>query len=85
MKKDNSGLLRSGSSRLLPLGAGFVMASSANVYAALGMGAAVIVVMLLSSAVISALRKAIPARWHVPIYLLIITCFVSLIQVLMQA
>lgn len=85
MKKNNSYLLRNGPSLLLPLGAGFVMASSADVRAALGMGAAVILVLLLSSVVISALHKLIPARGHVPAYLLIITGFVSLIQMLMEA
>lgn len=85
MKENNSNLLRSSASLLLPLGAGFVMASSADVRAALGMGAAVILALLLSSVVISALKKVIPAQGHVPAYLLIVTGFVSLIQMLMQA
>ena len=85
MKNVKSYLLRGTPSLLLPLGAGFVMASSADIRAALGMGFAVLVSMLLSAIVISALRKIIPQQAHLPIYILIITGFVSLIDMLMQA
>ncbi len=87
MKKGTktSYLLKGTPSALLVLGAGFVMASSADIRAALGMGAAVLVAMLLSSIVISALHKVIPANAKLPAYLLIITGFVSLISMIMQA
>ena len=68
---------------LLPLGAGFVMASSADMRAALGMSAVVFLATLLSAIVISGLRKVIPDRFHLPIYLLIITVFVSIIEAVM--
>ena len=61
------------------------MASSADIRAALGMGAAVLVSMLLSSIVVSALHKIIPAYAKMPAYLLIITGFVSLVTMFMQA
>ena len=86
MKKTKTSYLLKGTpSILLVLGAGFVMASSADIRAALGMGAAVILSMLLSSIVISALHKIIPAYAKLPAYLLIITGFVSVIGMLMQA
>lgn len=85
MKAVKQYLLRGTPSLLLPLGAGFVMASSNDIRAALGMGFAVLVSMLLSAIVISALRKVIPEQAHLPIYILIITGFVSLIDMLMQA
>ena len=78
-------LLRGTPSILMVLGAGFVMASSADIRAALGMGAAVLLAMLLSSIVISALHNVIPAYAKTPVYLMIITGFVSLIGMLMQA
>lgn len=84
-KTKTSYLLRGTPSILLVLGAGFVMASSADIRAALGMGAAVLVAMLLSSVVISALHKVIPCYAKMPAYLLIITGFVSLISMFMQA
>lgn len=84
-KTKTSYLLRGTPSVLLVLGAGFVMASSADIRAALGMGAAVILSMLLSAIVISALHKVIPSYAKTPVYLMIITGFVSLISMLMQA
>ena len=78
-------LLRGTPSALLVLGAGFVMASSADIRAALGMGAAVLLALLLSSVVVSALHKVIPVYAKMPAYLLIITGFVSLISMIMQA
>lgn len=86
MKKTKTSYLLKGTpSILLVLGAGFVMASSADIRAALGMGAAVLVSMLLSSILISALHKIIPAYAKLPAYLLIITGFVSMIGMVMQA
>ena len=78
-------LLKGTPSVLLVLGAGFVMASSSDLRAALGMGAAVLVAMLLSSIVVSALHKVIPVYAKMPAYLLIITGFVSLIHMVMEA
>ena len=78
-------MLRKTPSPLLVLAAGFVMASSKNVKAALGMGVAVLVTLLLSSIVISAIHKIIPTGARLPIYVLIITGFVTLIDMLMQA
>lgn len=78
-------LLKGTPSALLVLGAGFVMASSHDIRAALGMGAAVLVALLLSSIVISALHKVIPAYAKLPAYLMIITGFVSLISMFMEA
>ena len=86
MKKTKTSYLLKGTpSVLLVLGAGFVMASSADIRAALGMGAAVLLSMLLSSIVVSALHKIIPSYAKLPAYLLIITGFVSVIGMLMQA
>ena len=84
-KTKTSYLLRGTPSILMVLGAGFVMASSADIRAALGMGAAVLVSMLLSAIVISALHKVIPCYAKTPVYLMIITGFVSLISMLMKA
>ncbi len=84
-KKQVAFLLRGTPSALLVIGAGFVMASSADIRAALGMGVAVLLSMLLSSIVVSAIHKFIPSYAKTPTYLLIITGFVSLISMLMQA
>lgn len=86
MKKTKTSYLLSGTpSALLVLGAGFVMASSADIRAALGMGAAVLLALFLSAVVVSALHNVIPAYAKMPAYLLIITGFVSLISMFMEA
>ncbi len=85
MKQNKSYLLRGTPSILLALGAGFVMASSNDLRAAVGMSAAVLLAMLLSSIVVSAIHKIIPEQIKLPAYLFIITGFVSLISMLMQA
>lgn len=78
-------LLRGTPSMVLVLGAGFVMASSSDIRAALGMGAAVLVSMVLTSVVVSAIHKIIPEYAKLPVYLLIITGFVSIVDMFMQA
>ena len=85
MKITRQYLLRGTPSMVLALGAGFVMASSADIRAALGMGAAVLVSMILTSIVVSAIHKFIPAYAKLPVYLLIITGFVSIIEMVMEA
>lgn len=84
-KTKTSYLLRGTPSILLVLGAGFVMASSEDLREALGMGAAVLISMLLSSIVVSAIHKIIPAYAKIPTYVMIITGFVTLISMLMKA
>ena len=78
-------LLRGTPSFLIPLGAGFVMASSADIRAALGMGGAVIVILLLTSIVVSAIKNIVPNRAKVPTYILIVTGFTSLVNMFMSA
>lgn len=85
LKKKTSRLLRGTPSMLLAIGAGFVMASSADIRAALGMGAAVLIALFLSSIVVSLIHKILPTYAKLPVYLLIITGFVSIIQMIMQA
>ena len=82
MGKTNTGIKEAGI--LLPLGAGFIMASSADLRAAIGMGVAVSLALVFSAVVISAFRKVIPQAARLPVYLLVITAFVSLIQVVME-
>lgn len=51
----------------------------------LGMGAAALVVLVCSNAVISALRKVIPDRVRIPAYITIIATFVTVIQMFIRA
>ena len=70
---------------VLFLGACPAMAQTGSVISALGMGVAVLLVMLLSAMLISALRRLIPERAKLPAYVLIVAGFVSIVQLLMNA
>jgi len=52
---------------------------------ALGMGAAVIFVLMGSNVVISLLRKVIPDKVRIPAYITIISGFVTIVQMLIKA
>ena len=85
MKKISKYFLRGTPALLLPLGAGFVIASSKDLRAALGMGVAVLIITLLSAVVISGIRKLVPTYSHLPIYILIVTGFTTLVSMFMEA
>ena len=85
MKNFRKYFLRGSLSHLLPLGAGFVMASSQSVEAALAMSLAVTIVTVLSAMIVSALRKVTPEKAHLPIYVLIVTGITTLLCMLMEA
>ena len=70
---------------VLFLGACPAMAVTNSVIGALGMGAAVLLVMLLSSFLISLLGRVIPERVRIPACILVTAGFVSIVQLLMNA
>ncbi len=69
----------------LVLGACPVIAVTTSVTNAIGMGMAATLVLLGSNLVISALRKFIPNKVRIPAYMVVISTFVTIIQLLMQA
>lgn len=85
MKNDVRAAIAENPVLVLFLGACPVMAASTSVISALGMGAAVLVVMLLSNMLIYALRNAIPKSARLSANILIITAVVSAVQMLMNA
>ena len=70
---------------LLAVGAGFIMAASADLQTAAIMGATVLISLLLSFALMSLLSKIVPGYAKLPVYILIITGIVSLAAMLLQA
>ena len=86
MKEQKTSYLLGGiPATLLTMAAAFVMASSADLRAAVGMSIAVLVSTLLSSIVISTVSRFLPKAVRLPANLLIITGFVSLVHMLLQA
>lgn len=85
MKNDVRAAIAENPVLVLFLGACPAMAASTSVISALGMGAAVLIVMLLSKMLIYALRNAIPKSARLSANILIITAVVSAVQMLMNA
>jgi electron transport complex protein RnfE len=61
------------------------LAVSSNANDALGMGVAASFVLIASNLIISLLRKVIPASVRIPIFIVIVATFVTLIDLLMHA
>lgn len=70
---------------ILILGTCPTLAMTTNVFSAFSMGIAATIVLICSNAVISALRKIIPDSVRIPCYIVIISGFVTAVQLLLQA
>jgi len=62
-----------------------VLAITNTVENSLAMSAAVIAVLLLSNIVISSIRKLIPSKIRIPIFIVIIATFVTMVEMFMEA
>ena len=80
-----AGIIRENPVLRLVLGCCSVLAVTTTVSGALGMGLAMTFVLVCSNIVISALRKVIPAKVHLPCYIVIITTFVTVVQMVLEA
>lgn len=80
-----AGIIRENPVLRLVLGCCSVLAVTTTVSGALGMGLAMTFVLVCSNIFISALRKIIPAKVHLPCYIVIIATFVTVVQMVMQA
>lgn len=69
----------------LVLGTCPTLAITTSVENAIGMGVAATLVLIMSNAVISALRKVIPSKVRVPCFIVVIAAFVTIIQLLVKA
>lgn len=69
----------------LYLGICSTLAITTTVNNAIGMGAAVIMVLVLSNMIISAIRKIVPDDIRIPVFIVIIAALVKIIQMLIEA
>ena len=84
-KEFTKGLWRENPVLVLMLGMCPTLAVSSSAKNALGMGIATTFVLLGSNMVISAIRKLIPEKVHIPCYIVVIAVFVTIIEKLMNA
>lgn len=91
MKKDNNmstllkGILLENPVFVLVLGTCPTLATTTSVIGALSMGIAAMIVLICSNAVISLLRKFIPETVRIPCYIVIISGFVTIVKLFIQA
>lgn len=84
-KELTKGLVISNPVFILTLGLCPVLAVTNSVDNALGMGAGVIFVLLCSNIIISAIRKAIPALVRIPVFIVVIATFVTILSLVFEA
>lgn len=83
IKEFTKGILEANPVFRLMLGLCPVLATSTSVNNALGMGSAVIFVLLCSNVIVSIIRKGVPAKIRIPIYISIIATFVTIVDLVM--
>lgn len=80
-----NGLIKENPTFVLMLGMCPTLAVTTNAKNGLGMGIATMAVLVMSNLLISLLRKIIPGGVRVPVYIIIIASFVTIVEMLMHA
>ena len=79
------GLVKDNPTFVLILGMYPTLATTSSAINGLSMGLATLFVLILSNIVISAIAPAVPDKVHIPVYIVVIATFVTVLQLLMQA
>jgi len=79
------GLVKDNPTFVLVLGMCPTLATTTSAINGLSMGLATLFVLFLSNMAISAIAPAVPDKVHIPVYIVVIATFVTLLQFLMQA
>lgn len=79
------GLIKNNPTFVLVLGMCPTLATTTSAANGLGMGVATLFVLVMSNMVISLLKNLIPDKVRIPAYIVVISSFVTVVQLLMQA
>ena len=79
------GLIKDNPTFVLLLGMCPTLATTTSAIDGLSMGLATLVVLVLSNMVISAIAPVVPDKVHIPVYIVVIATFVTVLQLVMQA
>lgn len=85
MQNFKNGLIKDNPVFSLYLGLCSTLAITTTLNNALGMGVAVLVVLIVSNMIISAIRKIVPDDIRIPVYIVIIATLVKITQMLIEA
>ena len=80
-----NGLIKENPTFVLLLGMCPTLATTTSAVNGLSMGLATLFVLILSNMAISAIAPAVPDKVHIPVYIVVIATFVTVLQFLMQA
>ncbi|MCD6238939.1 MAG: electron transport complex subunit RsxE [Thermotoga sp.] len=84
-KEFTKGIIRENPTFVQVLGMCPTLATTTNAINGFGMGVATFIVLVLSNVVISSIRKVVPNRIRIPIFIVVIASFVTVIDMLMHA
>jgi len=84
MKEFSNGLVKNNPIFIQALGMCPTLATTTSASNGLGMGMATLTVLLMSNIVISIIRKLVPAKIRIPVYIIIIAGFVTMVDLLMH-
>lgn len=79
------GLVKDNPTFVLVLGMCPTLATTTSAINGLSMGLATLFVLILSNMAISAIAPAVPDKVHIPVYIVVIATFVTVLQFVMQA
>ena len=79
------GLIKDNPTFVLLLGMCPTLATTTSAIDGLSMGLATLFVLVLSNMVISAIAPVVPDKVHIPLYIVVIATFVTVLQLVMQA
>lgn len=85
MKEFTKGLWKENPVLVLLLGMCPTLAVTSSATNGLGMGVATMCVLMCSNIVISAIRSMVPKKIRIPVYIVVIATFVTVVDLLMQA
>lgn len=85
LKVFTDGILKNNPTFVLVLGMCPTLATTTSALNGMGMGVATLFVLVMSNIVISLLKNVIPDKVRIPAYIVVISSFVTVVQLLMQA
>lgn len=85
LKVFTKGFLKENPTFVLLLGMCPTLATTTSAINGLSMGLATLFVLVLSNMVISAIAPVVPDKVHIPVYIVVIATFVTVLQLVMQA
>ena len=85
IKEFTKGIIKENPVLVLALGLCPTLAVTSTAYNGIGMGVAVIFVLTMSNIIISLIKKTVPSKIRIPIFITVIATFVTIVKLVMAA